>query len=527
MLPMHQLGMVIAQALARDAAGTVPRDLGDALASHPESAAEAVKLLFAESRKKRANSQLTLAFSIMLEKALEAARWREENGSASANNLIAAVRATVLNEAKGHKEDMRALLAISRCFSAAKVDPGPDLSRALKVCVVSEPSMGQGDALRNFEASFHRLAEDLDHDCFLIHDQLKDLISAVPAEPRMALIAELAASPILSLREAIVGFLLDPDASVGNATASILKQCASEGLVSAPTVGRMVILRNWLGEDRRSVIDAAIRAARRKGISAAPRLAVQIKEILVSACDGAGAQSWFVILRDRLKFAIAALLIKHGFGLRDAWVRTGLTGTEAKAFLAQLEIEMCNFESSLECVGTALEHGLAVALEKGEAIPFRLIQFIEATGVTSFNPAQHSPDALLNQLIADLPQGCRDDTAISRALARSKRWQKSLEWADLWFEDSEEALHVVEQGPTKKDKIVNVLRDVVADRRRYWGELLAWTVFGASDDEAIGEAKDFALVARELLSSRPLADIPFAVLIAKNTVEAMQGRRRR
>jgi hypothetical protein len=126
----------------------------------------------------------------------------------------------------------------------------------------------------------------------------------------------------------------------------------------------LVILRNWLGEGRRSAIDAAIRAAQQKAISAAPRPAVQINEILVSACDGAGAQSWFVILRERRKFAIAALLTKHGFGLRDAWVRRGLTGAEIKAFLAQIEFEMYNFTSSLESVGTALEHGLAVHWRK-------------------------------------------------------------------------------------------------------------------------------------------------------------------
>jgi hypothetical protein len=522
---MLQLGKVIAKALAGGAPDAISRDLGDALASHPDSAAEVVRLLFAESRKKRANDQLIHAFSIMLESALEAARWREENGSASANNLIATVRTAVRNEVEGREVDPKALFAIVHSFSSAKVDPGAYVNRAIEASVSSGPGMSSVDALSQTEAAFRALAEDLDHNCFLIHEQIRDLISSAPVEPRMELIASIAASPTPSLRESVAGFLVDSDPSVGNAVAGILAQGASKGLVSGATVDRLVMMRNWVGMDRRSAIDAAIRAARQKGISAAARAAVQTSEIIVSACDGAGAQSWFVVLRQRRKFAIAALLTKHGFGLRDAWVRSGLTAAEAKDFLAQIEVEMCNFSSSLGNVATAVEHGLAVALERGETIPFGLVQFIEDTGLGSCTPAQHSPDALLEQLIAELPAGKSDDAAVSRSLARSKHWGKSLEWLDLWFEDSDAALVAVNRGANKKDKVANVLRDVLERRRRYWGELLAWTAFGASDDDAVDDLTGLLLVARELFGARPLMEIPLAVLIARNTVEAMGGGR--
>ena len=379
---MLQLGRVIAGALV-SGAGAVPRDLGEALASHPSSVEEIVRLLFAETRKKRPKSELISAFGIMLEKALEASRWRHENGSTSAYDLAQVVREAILNERRGEITDTKALLMVARSFSAAKVDLGEELSRVIEASLQSGAGSDREFAADDLERTFQTLAEDLGHDCFLIQEQIRDLVQSAPVEPRLAIMAILAASSTPSLREAVVGFALDPDPAVGNGVAGILAQSAARGLVSGGTVGRLIIMRNLLDEGRRSALDGVIRAARGKVAPAKPRAGAQIAEILVSPCDGVGAQSWFVVLRERRKFSMAALLTKHGFGLRDAWVRTGLSASEVQSFLAQIELEMSIFSSSLDCLGLALEHGVASAGARGEQVPFGLLHFIEATGIAA------------------------------------------------------------------------------------------------------------------------------------------------
>lgn len=77
-------------------------------------------------------------------------------------------------------------------------------------------------------------------------------------------------------------------------------------------------------------------------------------------------------------------------------------------------------------------------------------------------------------------------------------------------------------GPRKQREDF-VLRDRVSPQRGRWAELLAWTAKAAEDEVEGKERIDFALVARELLGDRPLADIPLAVWIAKNTVAASAG----
>ena len=121
MSQMQQLGKVIAKALATGAPGAVPRNLGEALSSHPPSVTEIVQLMFKEARRKRSNPQLLHAFGLMLAQALEAARWRQENGSIVTHDLAEIVRAAVVQEQPGEK-DADAFFAISRSFSAAKVE---------------------------------------------------------------------------------------------------------------------------------------------------------------------------------------------------------------------------------------------------------------------------------------------------------------------------------------------------------------------------------------------------------------------
>jgi hypothetical protein len=525
---MLQLGRIIAKAIGAGSLGALSPDLGSALASHPKNAEEIVRLLFAEARKKRANANQINAFCLMLGRALETARWRIENDSASANDLIERVRETVVKEAV-EKDSIRMLFAIARCFADAKVELGAKLNRLIEVKVSSNISLPANvnfqQMLQQLEKTLEFMAGELDHDPFLIHDQIVTMLDTFPIEPRIEIISMMVLSPTPSIRDAAAGFILDPKVTISNATAGFLATAMTSGMVSGATICRLMIMRNWTNEDTRFAIDAIIRASRQKEITLPSRPSVQINGVLASACDGAGAQSFFLKLRDKKKFSIASLLLKHGFGLRDAWVREGLTGAEKEMFLAEIEHELINFDGSLEIIRTAIEHGLAITIAKGEVIPFELVHFVEAAALGSVMPIEHSPERLLDQLITEASLAKVDGLEISNALARSKKWDKCFPWLELWFEDSEAAVRAVGNGAKKKDKVENVIRDVLTSRRRYWGELLIWTTFGASHDDRVKETADLILVARELLTTRPLTEIPLAALIAKTTVECLQQRR--
>jgi hypothetical protein len=58
--------------------------------------------------------------------------------------------------------------------------------------------------------------------------------------------------------------------------------------------------------------------------------------VLASLCDGAGAQSMFALAKQGRRFASACLLVKSEVGVRDAWVRDGMTRAEADALIAEI-----------------------------------------------------------------------------------------------------------------------------------------------------------------------------------------------
>jgi hypothetical protein len=94
----------------------------------------------------------------------------------------------------------------------------------------------------------------------------------------------------------------------------------------------------------------------------------------------------FVLLKCGRKLALASLLVKHGFSVRDAWVSDGLNKGDADEFMEKIAHELASFDATLDIVQAATAHGLAINLEQGEAPPFGLVQFLEAIGLAQVRP---------------------------------------------------------------------------------------------------------------------------------------------
>ena len=103
------------------------------------------------------------------------------------------------------------------------------------------------------------------------------------------------------------------------------------------------------------------------------------------------------------------------------------------------------------------------------------------------------------------------------------RWPKQYGFLESWFEQDEKTKALVGSSGGNKEKQQKVLQDILPARRARWGELLAWTAKAAADQVEGDEWINLALVARELLGDRSLAEIPLAGWIAKNTVTALRS----
>ena len=291
-------------------------------------------------------------------------------------------------------------------------------------------------------------------------------------------------------------------------------------------VDRLVRMRPWLSEMRRANIDTAIRALRPKAAPPVPVKRWEIRGVLASLCDGAGAQSLFALAKQGRRFALACLLVKSEVGVQDAWVRDGMTKAEADALIAQIVAGAEAVEISIGLLEQRLADALATNVAREVPPPFGLLQVVEVLALGPLHPERISPPALVEALIGDLPPGRKDTKAVLAAHRASARWEQEFETVTSWFEAGEAVEGLLRPLRTRKRRIEAVSAQLLPPRRSFWGERCAWMAATLKESAEDGDNvwSDFALVARDLLGKRPLDSIPLATRIASATVEAFEPR---
>ena len=131
---------------------------------------------------------------------------------------------------------------------------------------------------------------------------------------------------------------------------------------------------------------------------------------------------------------------------------------------------------------------------------------------------------LVEALIADLPSARTDTAAAQAAHQASVSWEEEFETLASWFEAGEDVEKLLQPLKTRKRRIEAVSAQLLPTRRKFWAERCAWMAATLKEGAAEGDDTwcDFALVARDLVGQRPLAEIPLAARIAAATVEAFE-----
>jgi hypothetical protein len=254
-----------------------------------------------------------------------------------------------------------------------------------------------------------------------------------------------------AVRDASLGWLLDRNAEVREEVGALIANAARQGLVSPRSCNRMVLLRNWLAENRRDQIDAAIRACRARSTTAAAEQRPEIRKVMLSGCDGAGAQSAFVLVKLGRSYALASLLLKCGHGVKDAWVRRGIGRAEAEDMLRQIKEEVEHWGASLEAVETCLSNALAVNVMSRTPPPFGLVDFVEAVGLRAATPLRLSGDALIERLVGEVPAERKSDAHMANALAASEHWPMIYTAMQSWFEEGDNLYRALDLAEAEKE----------------------------------------------------------------------------
>lgn len=510
---------VAAEMKKNHVSSALPRAL-EPLEEYPEHVLDLVDLLTKEGVKKRPNDELIQGYAFILAHSLDLLRCAIERGDATIIRLVERVRAFLLEAASQGQIPPAVLLLVLHQFASAKLDAGDALRELMHQLMEqdggAQAAVAHGDARDHFA----RMAEDMENDPFAIHAHLDDSMETLPEEMRVGLVMATFSEDIPAFREASLGFLLSKTEDARTQIVACLTQVASHGLVSATMLRRMIAIRNWLPKAQRASLDVAIKTARAKGTSCAPTTKADIVDVLASGVDGSGAVTVLAIARDGRRHALAGLLLKQGFGIRDAWVRRGLSKAELRQILDHVGQEIEVAPASLDYLATVLRQGLAINLESGNPPPFGALDIVETFGLAEINPVATSVEALVAMYIAEIDPACLSASALTTILRESSHWLDAHTILKTWFEDNVPKLVGSKRAAYEK-RLAVLLTGPLQARRRRWAELCAWM---AQSLKYRGDAdwQGFAIVARELLGTRPIDEIGLMRAIAKTTLEVIE-----
>jgi len=478
------------------------------------------------------------ALMAMLNHQLELIRYRSDRGHKWAIRMLDEYQEQVkdLAEAKAldNHEDLFSLVA---ALGHAKVPVKPELSEALMTAGPSLPdSVPPEHAL---DLAVRPLIDELASNLttpFEVMEALSDSASVTPPALRCFMAHELALSPHAVMRDAVPLMLLDADAEVRQAAALALDQIAAPDTLSPVSLRRAIALRNWIPEADRAALDQAIRKARVKGVQPAQwELAPELAQ-RASSIDGSGAQSMLFVSRSGKSGLFAGLLLKQGFGIRDAWCNRDMTRREIASMVANAQREMVVPEIERSYIDAVVQHGIAVGVASGHLPDPALLEIAEAVNGADWKDRAIDVAAETDRLFGELSAEQSSAGAVAASLRRSLAWMRENALWDSWFEDDAEVREAIAAAKQLDAGAAArlLLEGVMDGRRDVWAERFLLTALWARAVKAgqpppLGRAaraitwRDLAVLAREVRSARTLGDVPVMAEVAERTVIAARS----
>lgn len=441
----------------------------------------------------------------MLGSGLDMARMESEGRKKRGDAVLAAAEEAVILAAAQGALDQRHRFAFGRIWKASGLQAPAALELGSEVLETNEPVPSKDPA--ELAAAMDRLFGDLMRqsggDALEMHTALTETFPAMPAELRRFVVGTSVTRPEPVLAALACLWLLDPLADLRLVAAEGLAGRLDRGDLSGDTLADLVVIRSWMPEDEaRSRVDRLLRDAMRAEISRPGEVVPwTVTEILATIPDGGGAQSIGIALKSGRRRATAMVLIKQGYGVKDAYVVPATSAAEQNALMRQITLEAGGRKVTLGLLRRALARALADGLENGRPPVAGLIEVARRCGLTDLRPEPAGGPGGIDAAVAALPAEERD-----RLVAESVAWWDRHELVQSWFEDSD-ALREALSQPRSLRGVGSALWKWLETRRAWWAEIVARSA-AVLEAAKHPDAASFAATALALRDGTALKKIP-------------------
>ena len=536
-LEVERMARDLSRRVDDDEAPELPESDREWLEATPQSLMPILGVTVDAVSTKTRDEKLVAACLSLLRQQLELIRYRSDRGHKWAIRMLDQYQQEVMDLAEAKVIEHQDMFALVAALGHAKVKVKPELSEALMSAGPSLPDSIPPD--QALDQAVRPLIDELAHNVtspFEVMEAMGETAAVTPPALRCFMALELALSPHEVMRDAVPLMLLDTDAEVRQAAAQALDQIAPSGALSPVSLRRAIALRNWIPEADRALLDQAIRKARVNGVQPAqweqaPDLAQR-----ASAIDGSGAQSMMFASRSGRTGLFAGLLLKQGFGVRDAWCKREASRREIASMVAEVQRKVVAPEVERSYIDLAVQHGIAVGVATNNLPDAAFLEIAEAVGGADWKDRRLDAAAEIETLFGELPAEQRNAGAITGSLRRTMGWMREDGVWDSWFEDDAEVRDAL--GAARQDDVNAasrlLLNGVMDQRRGVWAERFLLTALWAravrpGQPPPLGAGaravtwRDIVVLAHEVLSARPLREIPVMAEIAERTVIAARS----
>jgi hypothetical protein len=477
------------------------------------------------------DNALISACRLLLANQLELIRYQLERGHDWARSILDTYQEKLIALTQTSTMPQADWLGLVNLLQVAKVPIRAEMAEALAQAA-ADATPGEvpspEDILRGLRGLLDEIAGSAE-DPFMVVEGLAETGALMPPDLRAYLTHELGLSPHAVMREAVPLLLLDPELAVRQAAAAVLDQIAGPETFSSVMLRRTLLVRNWVPATERDAIDRLVRKARVKGVACAQWAPTPALAIHGSLVDGSGAQSVILTTPKGRTGLFAGLLLKQGFGLRDAWCDLSAPRREITRTLKEAQQQTAWLSVGRDYLDMVVQHHIARGLERGNLPMATVVAIAEATGAADWKDRGLNVAAETARLFAGLDAVARSVAAITASLQRSGAWLAEDPILQSWFEDDAaiRALVTGKSRPKPATVMRRILEDVLPARRETWAERLLLLALGlragTGDGIPDGRWQDCIVLAHELLAGRVLADLPAMTVIAERSAFAALG----
>ena len=463
--------------------------------------------------------------SQLLSTVLDEARMARENGQRQAALFIVSLEAQLGKLVISNDLTLRGSLAVSGTWVRAGLTPPDILAARQDVFPEAVEDSDDPAALETLlDGLIGSLAGQHGDNVTVLHTLFSEMLPTVPPEARRALVRMAVGRPREIFAELGCAWLLDPAAEIRAGAVEGLADRLAAGRASAQMLARLTILRSWLADAAlRNRLDGLVRDAMRKGVTGAAREPERkLHRIVASPVDGSGAQSLAAAVQAGGKRSVAVVLLKQGFGVKDAYVLPCDSATEQRRILATLTDEIEALDVPRAYMEQALGIALGEGLEAGLAPVPGLVDVAQACALNELRPLSASVEAILE--LAD-PEGRvagLTAQARGRLITASQHWPDEYPVLDSWFEDSDETQEALESARSHTTLTRNMWR-VLEDRRAHWTAVIARNALLLSAAGA-HDADEFIAVAAALKNGRDIKKTPVMKFICEQSIMVWMDR---